>query len=64
MVVLVTCKNDPIKSTREGYSLVRGQIWLKFNPIQAVMHVLVACKNEEDPIKHEGSGVFITFLPL
>ena len=28
------------------------------------MHVLVTCKNQEDPIKNEGAGVLITFLPL
>ena len=28
------------------------------------MHVLVTCKNEEDPIKNEGARVFTRFLPL
>ena len=28
------------------------------------IHVLVACKNEEDPIKNEGARVFTRFLPL
>ena len=28
------------------------------------MHVLVSCKNEEDPIKNEGARVFTTFLQL
>ena len=28
------------------------------------MHVLVICKNEEDPIKNEFPRVAITFLPL
>ena len=36
----------------------------KFELIQAVMHVLVTCKNEEDPIKNEGARVFTRFLPL
>ena len=36
----------------------------KFELIQAFMHVLVTCKNEEDPIKNEGSRVFTRFLPL
>ena len=31
-----------------------GRIWRKFELIQAVMHALVTCKNEEDPIKNEG----------
>ena len=30
----------------------------KFELIQAFMHVLVTCKNEEDPIKNEGARVF------
>ena len=28
------------------------------------MHVLDTCKNEEDPIKNEGTRVFTRFLPL
>ena len=33
----------------------------KFELIQAFMHVLVTCKNEEDPIKNEGVRVFTRF---
>ena len=36
----------------------------KFELIQAFMHVLVTCKNEEDQIKNEGARVFTRFLPL
>ena len=36
----------------------------KFELIQAFMHVLDICKNEEDPIKNEGARVFTRFLPL
>ena len=36
----------------------------KFELIQAFMHVLDTCKNEEDPIKNEGVRVFTRFLPL
>ena len=36
----------------------------KFELIQAVMHVLVTCKNEDDQIKNEGARVFTRFLPL
>ena len=32
-------------------------IWLKFKLIQAFMVILVTCKNEEDPIKNEGTRV-------
>ena len=34
-----------------------------FELIQAFMHTLVICNNEEDPIKNEGAGVFTRFLP-
>ena len=37
---------------------------LKYELIQAFMHVLITCKNEEDPIKNEGARVFTRFLPL
>ena len=37
---------------------------LNFELIQAFMHVLDTCKNEEDPIKNEGARVFTRFLPL
>ena len=36
----------------------------KFKLIQAFIHVLDTCKNEEDPIKNEGARVFTTFLQL
>ena len=36
----------------------------KFELIQALMHVLDTCKNEEDPIKNEGARLFTRFLPL
>ena len=32
--------------------------------IQAFMGVHVACKNEEDPTKSEGTGMVTTFLTL
>ena len=35
---------------------------LKFELIQAFKHVLATCKNEEDPIKNEGTRVFTRFL--
>ena len=36
----------------------------KFELIQAFMHVLDTCKNEEGPINNEGPRVFTRFLPL
>ena len=41
-----------------------GGIWPKFELIQAFMHVLVTCKNEDDQFKNEGVRVFTRFLPL
>ena len=43
---------------------VGGGIWPKFECIQAFMHVLDTCKNEDDRIKNEGARVFTRFLPL
>ena len=37
---------------------------LKFELMQAFMHFLDTCKNEEDPIENEGARVFTRFLPL
>ena len=61
MVLLVTNKNEdgPIKNEgvrvatrlcvdRAANSVVSGEILPKFELIQAFMHVLVICKNEED----------------
>ena len=36
----------------------------KFELIQAFMHVLITCKNEEDQNKNEGARLFTRFLPL
>ena len=36
----------------------------KFELIQTFMHVLVTCKNEEDPFQNNGARVFTRFLPL
>ena len=39
-------------------------ILTKFNVIQALIVVLILCKNEEDPFKIENTRVVTTFLPL
>ena len=39
-----------------------SRILPKFDPIQAVMVVLVTCKNEVDPIKDEGARVVTSLL--
>ena len=38
-------------------SEVGGGIWPKFEHLQAFMHVLVTCKNEDDSIKKEADRV-------
>ena len=43
---------------------VGGGIWPKFKLIQALMHILLTCKNEVDQINNEGARVFTRFLQL
>ena len=79
MVVLLTCKNEKklfknkgarvptrlchfFRQSRAANSEVSSGIPPKC--IQAFMVVLVTCKNEEDPIKNEGSRVLTRFSPL
>ena len=52
------------RRARADNSGVGGGIWPKFELIQAFMHVLVTCKNEDDQIKKEGARVLTRFLPL
>ena len=40
-----------------GNSVVSGLIYLTLELIQGFMHVLVCCKDEEDPIENEGASV-------
>ena len=55
--VATTLRIDFFKHSRVANSAVQGRIWLKFEFIQDVMVILVASKNEEDPIKIEGARV-------
>ena len=78
MHFLLICKfkKDKINSNREkvetlifspsraANSVVNCYIWQKFKDLQAFMHDLVFCRNEEDQIKNEGTRVFTSFLPL
>ena len=41
---------------------VPGRILLNFEPIRDIMGLLVACKNEEDPMKNEGARVVTLFI--
>ena len=52
------------RRARADNSGVGGGIWPKFELIQALMHVLVTCKNEDDRSKNEGARVFTRLLPL
>ena len=45
-------------------STVLDLVWPNFLPIREFMSALVICKNEEDSIKNEDTGVVTTFLPL
>ena len=52
------------KRARADNSRVGGGIWPKFELIQALMHVPITCKNQDDRIQNEGARVFTRFLPL
>ena len=49
--------DDRPAHSRAANSTVQGRIWLKFKLIQDVMVILVTSKNEDDPIKIEGTRV-------
>ena len=46
-----TALNSNFSDGRGDNSGVGGGIWPKFELLQAFMHVLVTCKNEDDRIK-------------
>ena len=45
------------RRSRAANSVVGGQIWPKFKPIQDIMHVLITCKFEKDRINSNGEKV-------
>ena len=78
MYIIVTCKYEmnPIKNIRRKVMMpffptvtlsvaveTSGRIWPKFELIQALMHVLITCKYEKDPMKNSGENV-LSFYPL
>ena len=76
-VLKILSKNQILTSIKGGNSVAnlrKAMIYIinvdlvndlpKFELIQAFMHVLVTCKNEEDQIKNEGARLFTRFLPL
>ena len=44
-------------------SVVRGEVWPKFEISQAFIAILVICKNEDDPIENESARLATTCLP-
>ena len=61
LVFKILSKNQILTSIKGRNSVAN---LLKFKLIQAFMHVLDTCKNEEDPIKNEGARLLTRFLPL
>ena len=77
MYIIVTCKYEmnPIKNVRENVMTPffpnvslsvamgnTGRIWPNFELIQALMHVLITCKYEKDPIIASGENVMTLSL--
>ena len=60
-VFMILSKNLILTSIKGRNSVAN---LLKFELIQAFMHVLVTCKNEDDQFKNEGARVFTRFLQL
>ena len=46
------------RCARADNSGVEGDIWPKFKLIQAFMHVLATCKNEDDRFTNKGARVW------
>ena len=55
---------DFFRRSRADNSIVNGVIWQKFELIQAFMHVLITCKNEEEQIKNEGPHLATSYITL
>ena len=62
--IVVTTLCQFFRRARADNSGVGGGIWPKFVLIQAFIHVLTTCKNEDDRIENEGTRVFTRLLPL
>ena len=78
MYIIVTCKYEmnPIKNVRKNVMTpffpsvtlsvameTSGHISPNFELTQALMHVLITCKYEKDPIKNSGENVMTSFSP-
>ena len=49
-----------LRRSRAANSVVGGQIWLKFELVHNIMHVLVTSKFEKDRININGDDVMIS----
>ena len=58
------CKSMGIffRRSMAANSAVHGRIWPNFELIRDFIVVLVTCKNEEDPIKNEGTKIFTVYI--
>ena len=75
MDVLVTCNMKKIQSKMKALEWTQhlphyncmvametsGRIWPNFELIQALIHVLITCKYEKNPIKNSGENVMTSF---
>ena len=50
------------RRSRAANSVVGGQIWLKFELIRDIMHVLITCKFEKDWINSKGEKVLTSIF--
>ena len=55
-------KDQFFRRLRAANSVVRGRIWPIFKLIQALMYVIITCKNEKDPIKNNREKVATPFF--
>ena len=55
---------DFSRCSRAASSAVLSLNWPNFEVVPDVMDVVITCKNEEDPIKNEGTRVVTRFSPL
>ena len=57
-------KDQFFRRSRAANSVVCVQIWPNFKLIEALMYVIITCKNEKDPIKNNQKKVATPFFKL
>ena len=55
-------KHQFFRRLRVANCVVRGRIWPNFKLIQALIYVIITCKNENDPIKNNREKVSTPFF--